>query len=61
MTEYRAADLPEGSVVALNKIAWIKGRDWWHATGIGSPYLDSDVDQRIDAGAQVLRVGTGEE
>jgi hypothetical protein len=60
----RAADLPEGSVVAEIGLAWIKGsQDWWYATGIHRehPYLNEEIDQRLAAGAGVLRVGTGGE
>lgn len=61
---YRAADLPEGSVVAHPRIAWIKGTFGWHVTGgkeLDYNRPDSDVDNALAYGAQVLRVGTGQE
>jgi hypothetical protein len=60
----RAADLPEGSVVAEIGLAWIKGsQDWWYATGIRREhaYLNEEIDHRLATGAAVLRVGNGQE
>ncbi len=56
-----AADLPEGSVVANNKKAWIKtspsNYSQWRGTS-GGYYPDKLVQDAIDAGAKVLRVGS---
>lgn len=62
--EYRAADLPEGSVVADAGMAYIKGRDeWWYGTGLTRhyPYPNPEIDGRLADGANVLRVGNGQE
>jgi hypothetical protein len=59
----RAEDLPVGSVVAAQGLAWIKGADeWWSATGVARehPYPNGEIDLRLGSGAQVLRVGTGQ-
>ena len=57
----RAADLPEGSVVANAGSAWIKrspGTSPWRSTaGIYVP--DELVDEALSRGADVLRVGDG--
>lgn len=61
---WRAADLPEGSVVATEDRAWIKSNPWplypWNGSD-GSEYDDQMVDEALANGAQVLRVGTGKE
>lgn len=64
MTDIKAADLPEGSVVADARIAWIKNqprdRAQWSGTD-GSFTPDSEIDNRLSgrlgAGAVVLREG----
>lgn len=54
----KAADLPEGSVVANGHTAWIKGSgDRWGDTGDEAGVFDLDVQERLDAGAVVLREG----
>lgn len=58
MTAIKAADLPEGSVVANASKAWIKAdEDNWYRTISDDCYWDSDVQAEIDAGAVVLREG----
>ena len=68
MTAPRAANLPVGSIVAQRQRVYLKcGTDepslpWTHMEGT-SMYVnyasDEDVQDRLDAGAQVLRVGDG--
>lgn len=67
--EYRAANLPVGSVVANSRTAWIKTRHHgygpWRST-YGSTLTNSQMDDELAGGpggfdlAVVLRVGTGE-
>jgi hypothetical protein len=82
-TEYRAADLPEGSVVASERTIWLAGRgpegrkrpmerfldggrwltlgyDTDDGSAVATDVDDDEMDQRLTAGAQVLRVGTGQ-
>lgn len=65
MAEYRAADLPEGSVVATEQVAWIKEARFidvpWTCSQRGELVGNRDVDRALADGAQVLRVGTGTE
>jgi hypothetical protein len=65
----RAADLPEGSIVAQAKRVFHKTVDdldlpWIYAEA-GSMYVnnasDDEVDDALDGGATVLRHGYGEE
>ena len=68
VTAPRAADLPIGSVVADPTRVYLKGGTdepslpWTLMEGT-SMYVnyasDEDVQDRLDAGAQVLRVGDG--
>lgn len=63
MHEYRAADLPAGSVVANRLRAWIKGSPFdhrWQGTNGGRAGNDT-IDGELARGAEVLRYGTGEE
>lgn len=59
-----AADLPDGSVIADSGHAYIKNRPSptaaWTSTN-GGWLHDKYVQEALDAGAQVLRHGTGEE
>lgn len=63
-----ASDLPEGSVVATEDRAWIKklrprsavAPVWWYSTGSGH-VDDAGIDAELARGAQVLRVGAGQE
>jgi hypothetical protein len=63
-TEYCAADLPEGSVVATEGKAYVRATDGapegapWRGTN-GGYFGDWKVDEELANGAQVLRVGTG--
>lgn len=60
--EVRAADLPDGSVVANHRKAWIKNHPALHypwSTTDGSVGQDHNVDDALANGATVLRVGTG--
>lgn len=64
MAEYRAADLPTGSVVATNHEAYIKTHPTmyaqWRSTS-GAHVPDRLIDEDLEGGAEVLRVGTGQE
>jgi hypothetical protein len=61
MSDVRAADLPDDSVVAVRDRAWIKiARSYWRCTD-GSGGNDGHIDGLLANGAQVLRVGTGGE
>ncbi len=68
--EARAADLPEGSIVAAGSRIYYRGPDqdddflWRNAPVDGEStnyYEDRYVDHEIADGAQVLRHGYGEE
>ena len=63
MSDVRAADLPTGSVVADGEQAYIKTHPtrWsqWRATS-GAHIDDTQVQDVLDTGGAVLRVGTGE-
>ena len=60
MTDIKAADLPDGSVVADDNTAWIKNHPTvtaaWRGTdgGYAGNWL---VDKALEKGAQVLRGG----
>lgn len=54
-----AADMPDGTVIARTHVVYIKYRPKWHSTN-GTKHADADIDRYLAAGAQVLRVGTGE-
>ncbi len=63
--EVRAADLPEGSIVAQRLHVYVKEEDSRHSL---RPWIssvtscsDAYVDEVISEGAQVLRRGYGEE
>jgi hypothetical protein len=60
----RAADLPDGSVVANRNKAWIKNHPsgWspWRSTQ-GSYEHDKFIDEALASGATVLRYGYGED
>lgn len=62
MTDIKAADLPEGSVVANERHAWVKSHpsahSQWRGTS-GGYYPDELVDKELAAGAMVLREGQG--
>jgi hypothetical protein len=59
----RAADLPDGSIVAQRGAVYIKNRpstySQWCSTR-GAYLADSIIDQYLHEGATVLRVGYGE-
>ena len=59
----KAADLPEGSVVATTKFALFRVVDGvgsvWHSTKSGRRHNDEGVDQMLQHDAEVLRVGYG--
>ncbi|WP_045740767.1 hypothetical protein [Actinoplanes rectilineatus] len=59
----RAADLPVGSVVAGKRRAWVKvdvePSGTWHGSGSNEFEYDDWVQEYLDKGAQVLRVGDG--
>jgi hypothetical protein len=59
----RAADLPDGSIIAARNVVYIKNRpstySQWCSTR-GAYLADSLVDQYLHEGATVLRVGYGE-
>lgn len=61
----KAADLPEGSVVATSKYALFRVMDGigavWHSTKNGQRWTDDDVDQMLQHDAVVLRHGYGNE
>ncbi len=68
--EVRAADLPEGSIVARGDRLYAKGvideaSLPWHQLDLGSPWInyadDDEVQELIADGATVLRHGYGEE
>lgn len=66
--EVRAADLPEGSIIALRRDVWIKqaesGDDYpepWDGTGSRWSVPDEAIDQLLAVGATVVRYGFGEE
>jgi hypothetical protein len=62
-----AAELPEGSVVATDRKAWIKvypGSDapWRSTSNLGVGVNNERVQHELDTGrGTVLRVGTGQE
>ena len=60
MSDVRAADLPEGSVVANDVIAVFRALDGigavWRATN-GARLRDDQVDDLLATGASVLREG----
>lgn len=59
MAGIRAADLPDGSVIANEVQAWIKteaGR--WLATGDDMSIHEYEAQEALDDGATVLRTGT---
>jgi hypothetical protein len=62
---HRAADLSEGSVVATDKVAWIKESQFldvpWTSSQRGNLVGNRVVDEALARGARVLRVGTGRE
>lgn len=67
MTEYRAADLPVGSVVKGSYVQWEKFREptdrdisAWESE-LGDRWPDRYIDRALNEGAQVLRVGTEQE
>jgi hypothetical protein len=66
MSTVRAADLPEGSVVATTKRVWIKRRDridgpyWIAAEAYAFPVSNLAIDSELRHGADVLRVGDGQ-
>lgn len=55
------ADLPTGSVVATADQVWMKhAESLWSDTGSwDNPVRDFEIDDKVRAGAQVLRVGDG--
>lgn len=60
----RAADLPEGSIVANRDKVWIKNHPSHYCpwrSSYGSHEYDVHVDQALADGATVLRHGYGEE
>lgn len=60
MTTVKAAELPEGSVVANKVTVWIKNNpsEWSQWTGTtGGHYSNTHLQEAIDAGAVVLREG----
>ncbi|MGK5682392.1 hypothetical protein [Actinoplanes sp. URMC 104] len=64
----KAADLPKGSVVAIDTRVLVKqsmthgwDRDNWVSAGQPTPYRDVEVDDLLDDGAVVLRHGYGVE
>ena len=61
MASIRAADLPEGSVVATSEYALFRVMDGigavWHSTKNGRRHTDEDVDQMLEYDARVLRHG----
>lgn len=65
MGEYRAANLPTGSVVADMATAWIKTEEhtWDDRSQVWRPggWSDDQMDAKLGDGAEVLRVGTGQE
>ncbi len=64
MTEVRAADLPDGSIVAALYQVWIladrAGERVWHGTD-KREMTDGQVQRYLDIGATVLRHGHGDE
>jgi len=62
----RAADLPVGSVVAITDTVFIKAiqfkyqPDAWQGTN-GGICWDRAIDEHLERGAVVLRVGTGKD
>ncbi len=61
MSDVRAADLPEGSIVADRVVAHIKrDHDYWRSTNGNRP-TDAAIDEDLAAGAAVVRHGYGEE
>ncbi len=64
--EVRAAELPEGSIVATDIYVWIKasraGVAPWSRTGTAEAVMDSRIDACLGSGrGRVLRHGYGEE
>ncbi len=60
----RAADLPEGSIVADRRNAWIKRNVYyeerWRETGLLDPCDNAFIDQILAAGGVILvRYGYG--
>lgn len=61
MAEVRAADLPDGTIVASRYVAHIKqSHDNWQCTNGNRP-RDAAIDADLRMGAEVLRHGYGEE
>jgi hypothetical protein len=65
-TERRAADLPQGSVVATTRHVWIKEdassiNPWAGYCETVRALSDDYIDDRLADGAEVLRVGSGTE
>ncbi len=59
--EVRAADLPEGSIIAARKYVLIKEKAHvWQST-MGHAWSNGAVDMLLDEGAPVLRHGYGED
>ncbi len=66
--EVRAADLPEGSIIALRRDVWIKQAESgpndpepWDGTGSRWSVSDEQTDPLLAVGARVLRHGYGGE
>lgn len=58
MSDIRADELPDGSVVANDYIAWIKCEtDHWRETGDEMGWSNKFVQEALDEGAVVLRKG----
>lgn len=63
----RAADLPEGSVVAGRDLVYLRAfasgatEYPWVVTRFSTPIQDSTIDRALADGATVLRHGYGEE
>lgn len=67
MAEVRAADLPEGSVLAHGLNAWIRvaavgscERPWYGTSSSRSSAGDEHIDRLLADGAEVLRHGYGD-
>ncbi len=61
MADLRAADLPEGSIVAARKYVLIKAKAFvWDST-TGHHWDNDAVDMLLGEGAPVLRHGYGNE
>jgi len=59
----RAADLPDRSIVSGERTTYVKDRPTptaaWRGTR-GGYHRDWEIDEALAAGAQVVRVGSGE-